>query len=162
MPTGHVGPGRWVRDYTGPVDVFWGGATGDGVTDDSNAIQAVLATGLNVHFSPCKAHYRITIRLRNIADKQIITGSGPLSPITSSAEGLQVKGDYCRVENVHIAVVDDIDAPAIEIVDSKGTVIRFCAVTGYRGAAIFLTSANPGTGLSCNDCTIENNTISGS
>lgn len=40
--------GRWFRMFSGPVNVRWFGATGDGVTDDTTSIQAALdsaATG---------------------------------------------------------------------------------------------------------------------
>lgn len=34
-----VGTGRWVRVYTGPINVHWFGAKGDGASDDATAIQ---------------------------------------------------------------------------------------------------------------------------
>lgn len=37
-----VTTGRWRRQYTGPVDVRWFGAVGDGVTDDAAAFQSAL------------------------------------------------------------------------------------------------------------------------
>jgi len=44
-----VGAGRWLRAYSGPVNVRWFGAKGDGATDDTAAIQAALNTGLLTH-----------------------------------------------------------------------------------------------------------------
>ena len=46
--------GRWVRQGSASVDVAWFGATGDGVTNDSAAIQAAVtaSNGLPVTFTP--------------------------------------------------------------------------------------------------------------
>lgn len=62
-----TGIGRWYRVYSGPVNVKWFGATGDGATDDTNQIQAAidfiesLATGGQV-FLPAGTYY-ITLAL---------------------------------------------------------------------------------------------------
>lgn len=42
--------GFWTRQYDGAVNVKWFGAVGDGVTDDSIAIQSAVDTGLEVYF----------------------------------------------------------------------------------------------------------------
>lgn len=52
---------RWKRDYDGHVVVKWFGAVGDGVSDDTAAIQAALNTGKNVDFPLGK--YRTTSSL---------------------------------------------------------------------------------------------------
>lgn len=37
-----VGDGRWLRAFSGPIDVAWFGAVGDGATDDTAAINAAI------------------------------------------------------------------------------------------------------------------------
>lgn len=37
-----LGRGRWFRNYSGPVNVKWFGARGDGVTDDTRAVQSAI------------------------------------------------------------------------------------------------------------------------
>ncbi len=68
-------PGRWLRAGGGrAVDVRWFGARGDGVADDTAAIQAALDAGACVHFPA--GIFRITATLV-INDGQHLSGVGP-------------------------------------------------------------------------------------
>lgn len=59
-----VDNGRWKRVYTGPIDVRWFGATGDGTTDDTdainNAISAASAAGGGTVYFPAGT-YKVTV-----------------------------------------------------------------------------------------------------
>jgi hypothetical protein len=46
-PTGAT-VGRWVRHFKGPINVRWYGAHGDGVSDDTKAIQAAINYALSI------------------------------------------------------------------------------------------------------------------
>lgn len=55
--------GAWARQFTGPCDIRWWGAVGDGVTDDSAAINAALAHG-NIHLYFPALSYKAASYLR--------------------------------------------------------------------------------------------------
>jgi hypothetical protein len=59
---------RWKRAYDGPVNVKWFGAKGDGVTDDTAAIQAAISSGAKRIIAPAGGNYRITSMLAVDAD----------------------------------------------------------------------------------------------
>lgn len=50
VPTGGDGSAAWVWEWSGTVNAKWFGARGDGVTDDTLAIQAVLNLHATVYF----------------------------------------------------------------------------------------------------------------
>jgi hypothetical protein len=56
-----VATGRWLRVYTGAINVQWFGTVGDGTTDDNAAIQAAIDTaGIYGHLIIPKDDYFIT------------------------------------------------------------------------------------------------------
>lgn len=62
----------WVRQYDGDVNVKWYGATGDGVTDDTEAIQAAIDGSKDIYFAP--GIYRVTASLQ-LRDKSHLRGT---------------------------------------------------------------------------------------
>ncbi len=67
---------RWYRQYSGPIDVTWCGALGDGSTDDKTALRAALALGPAVYVPPNANCFRTSDTL-TISHDQSITGAGP-------------------------------------------------------------------------------------
>lgn len=53
-----TGGARWKREYSGPVDVTWFGAIGDGVTSDSTAFQNAADTG-DFHIPDCPVYFLV-------------------------------------------------------------------------------------------------------
>lgn len=55
--------GAWVRQFSGLLNVCWFGATGDGSTDDTTAIQVTINVsarlGIRTVYVPC-GHYKVT------------------------------------------------------------------------------------------------------
>jgi hypothetical protein len=69
-----AGSGRWLRQYSGAVNVLWFGAKGDGTTDDTAAIQAAVngvPDGTVIHFpsNTYRATAQIAVNTKNITFK---------------------------------------------------------------------------------------------
>jgi hypothetical protein len=65
--------GSWVRSFTGPVNPRWFGATGDGSTDDTTAMQAAIDSGLDDILLPSDCTFIIgAAGLTGVSNQQII------------------------------------------------------------------------------------------
>lgn len=62
--------GYWVRQYSGAVNVKWFGAKGDGVTDDTAAINSAFQYSKNIIFDNAKT-YKVTGSLNTIGGQSI-------------------------------------------------------------------------------------------
>lgn len=101
--TSLVRPSNWNADHaiagdvrlpasleiTGPrpwVDVRARGAVGDGVTDDTAAIQAASDAGTHIHFPKPSSFYKITSAI-SITTAKLFTGGGPGTIIKQTTAG---------------------------------------------------------------------------
>lgn len=91
------------------VDVHSSGATGDGATDDSPAIQAVLDSavpGSVIYFPPAASHYRLTSAL-HVRKPLTIIGALPgavseLRQVTPGQHGIVIESSGVSIERLHL------------------------------------------------------------
>ena len=87
---------------TSYVDVTWGGALGDGSTDDTAAIQAVInaaATGSQVIFPKTASYYKITSAI-TITKALTITGPGTITQATTNTAGFVVTASNVTIDGL--------------------------------------------------------------
>jgi hypothetical protein len=86
--------GAWVRNYTGSASVKWFGATGDGTTDDSTAIQKAIDLVRDIYFP--QATYAVGTRLQ--------VGNGTSSSV-STKNGYNLRGSTAGTTSVETGPV---------------------------------------------------------
>lgn len=73
-----IGDGRWLRVYSGPINIRWFGALGDGTGNDGefiqNAVDFLSTTGGEIYFPT--GRYRSTVSIALPITGQLITFSG--------------------------------------------------------------------------------------
>lgn len=86
----------WETDYRPPLSVTAHGAVGDGITNDTAAIQALLTAGNDVNLPGGKT-FRITAPLTISTNFQRFGGAGKLKP-DGAFDGVVVQGGCAGVE----------------------------------------------------------------
>jgi hypothetical protein len=138
----NIGGGRWLRVYSGPLNVRWFGAKGDGATDDYAAIQAALSTvptnGGQV-YAPA-GEYLIKTKL-TIATRSTLFGEGGSE--TSSVDSATI-----------IAKAATLATTAIELTSASSNLFDLSVVCA---------PGNGGNGIDilANGCCLRNVTVSG-
>lgn len=87
---------------TSYVDVTWGGAVGDGSTDDTAAIQAVIdaaATGSGIVFPKTSGYFKITSAI-TITKALTITGPGTVTQATTNTPGFVVTASNVTIDGL--------------------------------------------------------------
>mgnify|MGYP001017801579 CR=1 FL=1 len=148
------GTGRWFRVYSGAVNVRWFGAKGDGVTDDTVAIQAALtAAPADGRVTLPPGVYRIGATL-TVSKKLYIDGSGaslsetailaPMLALDSSADGSTVRGlTFVGSETIGTFPGDTtaLDRTAITVSSADDVLIDGIKVTGKSSGVKLYQSA---------------------
>ena len=119
LPTGGNGSAKFVRDFTGAVNVRWFGAQGDGVNDDTAAIQAAIdfansessGGGINVNpgiyvVSTLTLKSNVSISGDNRQKTQFIAKSGTSESMLTLDSGPIVN---LRMENLWLKGVENTD-----------------------------------------------------
>lgn len=155
-----------VRALRDRVNVLDYGAIGDGVADDTAAVQAAIDIGRSV-FLP-KGLYRITAPLTITTSGQQIIGETALqsyfvTDALSTHDILRVNGNNVEISHMHFRPGSD-DNICLRIYRGFCHVYqcRFLANTDGAGTAILLTDTDPDTAATITGAythTIENNEI---
>lgn len=159
-------PGRWLRIYSGAVNVKWFGATGDGSTDDTSklqaAISAVVTTG-GACYIPA-GRYKFTSNITATAPV-LLFGDGPEAsellsytnaslvfnggtPVEYSSNQLYMKDMSVRVNGQHTGAVIDVNftggsgGTAISAIFDSVEVTGDAANSGFEAAFDLFNARN--------------------
>jgi hypothetical protein len=142
---------RLTRDVVSVKDPRFG-ARGDGIADDTAAIQAAVNSFAGfagtVYFP--RGVYRITAPITVSMNGMQLVGESPLSSYLSSNGGtfdlLRIAGAYCRVENLHFSPGGNQYCIRLYAAHCVVENNRFLASANNTGTAILLTDVDPATG----------------
>lgn len=180
-----VTAGRWKRSYSGAVNVKWFGAVGDGVTDDTAAIQAAIdfcnfnTAGKGFKLAATNGKYRITAQLNLTGNNSFLEFDGTGS--TFLIDGTMDYGlDIAAIQNVvlHNILFSYVSGTQIAAIRVQGTrhVIQNLNIFGTFAIGLYCdtlreshitnlrsdldVSGLTGTVIKCDACV--NNTITSS
>lgn len=167
----NAGAGRWLRVYSGAVNVKWFGATGDGSTDDTSSVQACISGGGEIIFpAGTYMHGPLTVS----AKTRIVHQPGSAVIPVFSAGSLQKLYNVTAADSCIEGLT--VESLAGTITENKYLVYAGPGADGFsvRGAVFSSISASDGnTGLtnlkvvhgiyvaSSSDVTVENCRING-
>jgi len=147
-----------------PGNVMLYGATGDGTTDDTVAIQAALTAGGDVYFPETSSYYRVSSVLTLAAAGQRVYGDGYRSRIvqvgTNANSTVFLASSRARVvfENLHVTpgttTASLSDGWGFTLSGSDYGVVRDCYVTAARRGGVQL--------LNSDHCKVDGNWITDS
>jgi hypothetical protein len=96
--------GRWVRQYSGDVNAVWFGAIGNGVADDTAALQAAI-TFASVYLGDVSKNYIVTSAM-TIPSNRKIRGNGATITTTANADVFAHEGtELAHLSNIEITGV---------------------------------------------------------
>jgi parallel beta-helix repeat protein len=133
-PTAAPATGRWMRVYDAHVSLLWFGAAGDGVTDDTTAVQAALNTGRHV-LAPKGYTFLVDGNLATSVNRQKISGGGAFKKKSGNVKPVFLLPD--ESEGVHFDGIE-IDGNLAAFTIGNATP----AIFGYLIKSLTVTNCN--------------------
>lgn len=97
VPVGGDGSGAWVWEWSGPGNVRWFGAKGDGIADETTAIQASLNSGNKVVDIPDGTYVFSQLTLANDGQVLRLSSGANIRPTIWNQNALVVAGDAITI-----------------------------------------------------------------
>ena len=154
----------WQRIVDGPIDVMWGGAVGDGVVDDTVAIQRAInaadAVGGGLYFSKTAASYLITDELVLANPIHVTSNRAKITQSGVAKNGFHVTAANVVIENLYLynsrGGLDWIDGVAtnavgINLVGADNAIIQNCKIENWGCVGIRVGFTSKGGLLTGNE-----------
>lgn len=141
-----AGAGRWLRDFSGEINAQWFGATGDGATDDTVALQAALnAVGNSgTLYIPATADYYVfsSLSFSNSNGRVTIRGDGWQTTVSAAF------GSGSWASNIRGTVLRSTAAAgnAVLLSSIAGSNLRDMAIIGPGSGAAIGVKVTSGVG----------------
>lgn len=146
-----VANGRWIRDYSGPLNVRWFGAKGDGTNNDAVAIQAAIdleqSNGGGVYIPTGNYLHTSPIALNHVGI--LIQGEGSVEKWGQSVTNRPTKLSYVGTDAAIKFAGNNVQSCTLQSLQFDGS--------GASGSAhgIFLNGTNECTNLKFIDTTVN-------
>lgn len=153
-----AGGGFWARQYSGAVNVKWAGAKGDGITDDTLAIQNAINNFNIIDFGD--KTYKTTSQIYKIDNvKRILKGNATIICDDVSSSNFNANGRYAMMLfNINSLIIDGLKFGSLasnSVVETSANGNLICAdtqITAYSQKieiknCIFNNSKNDSIGL---------------
>ena len=143
------GPGRWFRVYSGPVNVRWFGAKGDGTTDDTAALQAALNASQSTLFPAGTYLVTSTLTLDGFASRRldgygaVIKFTPPSWPLSAHTPAMKITTDIISISVNGLGITsgagwhadDPYGMVALQL-RARAVVVSNCDIYDFYGSGI--------------------------
>lgn len=172
-PAGNATSGRWLRIYSGYVDITWFGAVGDGVTDSTVAINRAITSVANIYtgrrslFIPTGIFIvSATLREATNGGAMDIFGENKYNSVLKAAAGMTVPVLWVGNSNGHgnyRAVFKNFAVTGNTLAGNHGVVLHEAGNSSVQDLRITLCDSGiffPGMiGSRIRDCELGSNSI---